>query len=160
MEKVFEFIQKNLVIFTLLIIGCFAPGYLTIGIFNRELFVEMDTIKLFSLACAICAPTIALYFGIICMTLFVKDDWNTVYGKVLAMSLVLNYFTYLFPILMKLSNREMTLLSFVGVLILWFAIFVFALMIAWWKITVDNRRSQQNNQQSNQQNTQQSNQQP
>ncbi|WP_286080639.1 hypothetical protein [Parablautia intestinalis] len=64
MGKLIDLAGKKFATVVFLTIGTGVPGILTIAIFNRVLFCEIDTVKLILLSFAIGIPTVAVLFEV------------------------------------------------------------------------------------------------
>ena len=117
MEKLFDFIGKNFVTWLIALFGVFAPGLLTIGIFNRDLFVQLDFLKLISLAGAICLPTTG--FLVICTGLILGMEKSIfeLHEGYIAGAMCLNSFVFCVALLCKVFYRDMSLKNFVLIIL-------------------------------------------
>lgn len=116
MEKLFDFIGKNFVTWIIAFFGIFAPGLLTIGIFNRDLFIQLDFLKLFCLSGAICLPTTAFLF--VCMRIMFTEE-RTVFEMeegYIAGAMAINLFVFSIGLLCKVMYRNLSLRGFVSII--------------------------------------------
>ena len=137
MEKFFDFIVKNFITWLIALVGIFSPGLLTIGIFNRDLFIQLDFLKLIFLAGAICLPTTGFLF--IC-TFLIWGDHKSIFdlhNGYIALAMTLNWFVFCIALLCKVFYRNMSLIVFVSI-ILGICAFLFILSLL---IHRDNKRN-------------------
>lgn len=75
MEKLVEFFttKKGLIIFMISILGFVFPGMLFVFTFNRELFMEMEIIKLIILSCSISFGLFIVFFLLFCIGNMLKE---------------------------------------------------------------------------------------
>ena len=80
MEKLVEFFttKKGLIIFMISILGFVFPGMLFVFTFNRELFMEMEIIKLIILSCSISFGLFIVFFFAFLYWEYVKRE---MYGR-------------------------------------------------------------------------------
>lgn len=111
-DRIFTFFENHLVVCATALIGGLAPGVLTIGIFDRNLFLEMDIFKLVLLSGSICIPSFgAIYIAFI--SAFEKD--KTVYevgGRYLALSWAMNAVVFGAVLFAKVMDRSLSLKGF------------------------------------------------
>lgn len=108
MEKFVEYITENITPFIIGVLGLFVPGILTIFVFNRDFFIEIDILKLIALSIAISAPSYAFWVFIGCLinkegTIF--DEWQPAF--------VFNLITFAIMLFIKIIWRNMTSTCFV-----------------------------------------------
>ncbi len=111
-DKIFSFFTNHLVACFTAVIGGIAPGILTIGIFDKNLFIQMDVVKLLLLSSSICLPSFAMIFVAI---IAVLEKGKTVYdvGKnYLALALALNAVVFDFALFAKIINRSLSLTKY------------------------------------------------
>lgn len=111
-DRVFSFFENHLVVCATALIGGLAPGVLTIGIFDRNLFLEMDILKLVLLSGSICIPSFgAIYIAFI--STFEKN--KTVYdvgGRYLALAWAMNAVVFGVVLFAKIMDRSLSLKCF------------------------------------------------
>ena len=63
MEKkdIVKIVFENIIVIAAMFLGLVAPGVLTIGLFQREMFMKMDIVKLLVLSACLCFPTGSLF---------------------------------------------------------------------------------------------------
>lgn len=118
MEKLVDFITANLIVCIMAIFGTITPGVLTIGIFNRELFLQLDFLKLIVLAGSISIPTLAFLYGASMFALM--NEGETIFdigGRYLILALVINMIIFSIAILIKIFYRDTTLEKYTYILI-------------------------------------------
>ena len=111
-DRIFSFFENNLVVCVTALMGGLAPGVLTIGIFDRNLFLEMDILKLVLLSGSICIPSFgAIYIAFI--SAFEKN--KTVYevgGRYLALAWSMNAVVFGVVLFAKVMDRSLSLKCF------------------------------------------------
>lgn len=118
MEKLVDFITENLSVCITAIFGTITPGILTIGIFNRELFLQLDFLKLIVLAGSISSPSLAFLFGVSMFALIdVNNTKPDIVRECLMLALVINIFIFSIAILIKIFIRDITLEKYTCILI-------------------------------------------
>lgn len=118
MEKIFDFLTNNLVAFSAAIIGGLAPGVLTIAIFNKDFFVQIDFVKIILLACSICVPSLAIIFTSLILS-FEKDKTAfEVAGQYITMALAMNAIIFDIAILSKIVKRSMDLKEYTSIVVI------------------------------------------
>lgn len=125
MEKLVDFITENLTVFIMAIFGTITPGILTIGIFDRDLLLQLDFLKLIVLAGSISIPSLAFLFGISLFSLI--DERNTrpdIIRESLMLALVINIFIFSIAILIKIFINNITLEKYTCILIFSFLIYL------------------------------------
>lgn len=110
MDKLTEFLTKNMSLTILSILGILSPGILTVGIFNRELFIALDCIKLVLLSTSISMPTASAIFLLNQIWAHKIEDINI---KVeMAVALTENILIFGMGIIVKIFYRDMKLSIF------------------------------------------------
>ena len=105
MDKLTEFLTKNMSLTILSILGILSPGILTVGIFNRELFIALDCIKLVLLSTSISMPTASAIFLLNQIWAHKIEDINI---KVeMAVALTENILIFGMGIIVKIFYRDM-----------------------------------------------------
>lgn len=118
MEELSKYFTKNILSCIFSVACLVTPGILTVGIFNRALFLELDIIKLILLSCAIGIPTLA-YF-IVMFTLRMKNEDGPSY---IIMGFMANMIVFSIALIIKIFIRDLTLRGFVIALIVGSLIF-------------------------------------
>ena len=114
MEHLKDTLAKHYVTVLLMIIGTLVPGTLTLAIFNRDLFLELEFIKYLFLCVAMSMPTaIILFISLNIQIMDLKDETETA----LNYSFAVNVAVFILPLLIKVMNRGLSLRCFVGILI-------------------------------------------
>lgn len=126
MDNFIKFLSKNLSSFIFLTIGTMLPGMLTLAIFNRNLFLELDLLKLILLSCAVTCPTFCSIISVILSTLpnlLLELETKTAISYAAAS----NNFIFTVALIIKIFFRSMELTVFC--VILAFALII--VMIIW-----------------------------
>lgn len=124
MEKLAEFAARKYVQILFLIIGVFVPGLLTIAIFNRELFLSIDLLRLILLSAAIGTPSMVTLFGVMFFSLpgiLIADETEVALTYACSKNIV----AFSTSIAIKIAYRGLSLLQFVLIIITCMAILVF-----------------------------------
>lgn len=110
MDKLAEFLTKNLSLSILSILGIMSPGILTIGIFNRDLFIVLDCTKLVLLSTSISMPTASTIF-LLNQILAIKNENRNIKVE-MAVALTENILIFGIGIIAKIFYRDMQLSAF------------------------------------------------
>lgn len=110
MEKIAEYITNNIMPFLIGVVGLLVPGLLTIFIFNRALFVELDVTKMALLAISISTPSFCFWMAIGCSLgergeRSVYTEWGPAF--------VCNLITFSIMLFLKIIFPKMTSVFFI-----------------------------------------------
>lgn len=114
MEHLKDILAKHYVTVLLMTIGTLVPGTLTLAIFNRDLFLEIEFIKYLFLCVAMSMPTaIILFVSLDIQIMNLQDETETA----LNYSFAINVAVFMLPLFIKIMNRGLSLKCFVCILI-------------------------------------------
>ncbi|MCI8577951.1 MAG: hypothetical protein HFG64_10680 [Lachnospiraceae bacterium] len=134
MDKLVEFLINNILVTIIGIVGVVFPGVLTIFLFNRELFINLDTIKLLILSVSITINSfVAIMFEIILI-----DPFGYPKSTQMSLALIVNILIFLVMLSVKLFWRDLSTELFVAGIIILFGLFSF---VYWVTIKKDNKKS-------------------
>ncbi len=122
MEKkdIVKIVFENIIVIAAMFLGLVAPGVLTIGLFQREMFMKMDIVKLLVLSACLCFPTGSL------LILASRSDCHSQQTDV-SLALIINAAIFSVTLFVKIWWRGMTLGVFVSAIAALTIIFTLAL---------------------------------
>ncbi|EXG86206.1 hypothetical protein K413DRAFT_3030 [Clostridium sp. ASBs410] len=116
-EKLIDFVTGNLIACIMVILGLITPGVLTIGIFNKELFLQLEFLKLIILAGSISVPTAVFFHTTLMFAL--GNEGETIFdigGNYVVAALIINMIVFSVALLIKVFYRDTTLEEFILIL--------------------------------------------
>ncbi|MCI8661407.1 MAG: hypothetical protein HFG54_14385 [Lachnospiraceae bacterium] len=122
MEKLVEFFKDNILSVIIVVLGILIPGVSTVFLFNRELFINLDVIKLLILSACITTNS----FVTIMFVVVLKSPFD--YPKYVQMqiALMVNILIFLVMLLIKVFWRNLSIEQFIIGIILLFGVFSFS----------------------------------
>lgn len=101
-------------------IGLLLSGIFTIFLFNREFFMNVETIKLILLAISVCSPS---FFAILVVLIIIDNE--VVPGAQITIALIMNSIVFTVMLFVKVFWREMPTnlfisgLGIIGAIVIW-----------------------------------------
>lgn len=115
MERMIEFILNNVAVVVVAILGFSFPGVLTIFLFNRELFLQLDILKLMILAASISTPSLG---GVLAAIVW-KETTSEPLQVQIGIAFTINMIIFSFMLALKIVWRSMNSTYFaIGIILM------------------------------------------
>lgn len=135
-DSLIQMIKDNPILIFMLFLGCVSPGVLSIALFEWEVFLEMDIVKMLIFGCSLTIPSINLLFLFVRIHEKYKNPPD-IQGDFLV-SLAFNAVVWGVALLIKVFDMETSIREFIVWLIIGLSVASFTLWFDYKKNVLKN----------------------